>query len=140
MSKRFGRNQRRQMRAALATSQASHAFAVDQLHQHQRMMSDREARLKDEHAREIEAARTARDMIRIDIDSLVDERDRSIRMRARFENLSMRAEDLYSAVEIDPRQSMNARSDRERKAFLDIVGKQVAEHALAQIMRHWRSR
>lgn len=140
MSKRFGRNQRRQMREALATSQASHAFAVDQLHEHQRMMSAREQRLIEQHALEIEAARTARDMIKIDIDSLVDERERHLRLQARFEIMNKRAEDLYSAIEIDPRKSMMATSDRERKAFFDIIGKRVAEHALAQVMRHWRSR
>lgn len=135
MAKRFGRNQKRKLLAEITDARIASikaAEAVELVEARRRMEVERLSE-------EVRAARMARNTIRIDIDSLIDERERDIRIRARFDNMSMRAEPLYAAINISERDILR-KSEVEREAFAKFIGQEVAAHALAQIMRHWRSR
>jgi len=137
MGKRFGRNQRRKMKEDVAhrdnlliLRERLHLDEINQWHK-------RLDRLKHEGNEAIRAARMARDTIRISINSLIDDRERKIRMTARFDNLSLISNELYSAMDFDF-DSLSRHSDIERNAFIKLVGEQIAQNALEQIMRHWR--
>lgn len=135
MSARFGRNQRRKMREEITLIDNERRIARGQLVR----AEQRVLKVQAECDEAIYSARMARDTIRIDIDSLVDDRERNINMRARFDNMSKCGPELYSAMKIDSYDIMR-QSDTERRAFTKLVGERIAEHALQQIMRHWRSR
>lgn len=132
MSKRFGRNQRRKLRTELKSTEialrAEQHFRQDSEQRHSQKLQDA-----------IEAARWAGDTIKIDIDALVDPMERNIRITARLDNMMKRTEPLYAAYQFKPDDILR-RNELEREAFITVVGKQIAEHALHQIVRHWRSR
>lgn len=135
MARRFGRNQKRQLQAQITSARMAAIRAGETVE-----LVEKRRRLEvEELGRQVRAARMARDTIRIDIDSLVDPRERNIHMRASFENMSKRSDVLHAAIDFDHHRILNA-SDVERNAFIKMIGEQVAEHALHQIMRHWRSR
>ena len=135
MAKRFGRNQKRKLQSALSEAIDVKEGAVRSLNRMKSAVAEQEKK----HLEEIRAARMARDTIRIDVDALVDPMDRNIRIRARFDNFSKQGPELYSAIDIS-RDTLLRDSEIERFAFITLVGERVAEHALTQIMRHWRSR
>ena len=133
MAKRFGRNQRRALRAAnhranIALLEASASMNIER-HQWRR----REQSLLDEVAH----ARRAHDVIHITVDAMFDDRDRDMRVTAAFD--MRRRDTLFSALAIS-RNDIDRRSDVERAAFIKHAGNIIAEHALQQILRHWRSR
>jgi len=139
MSKRFGRNQRRQMKADIA-HRDNQAILRERLHLDQiNQWSQRLEDVKNKNDEAIRAARMAQDTIRISINALIDDRERGIRMMARFDNLSLRSEEIYSAMVVNL-DDLSHRSDIERSAFVGLVGEKIARNALEQIIRHWRLR
>jgi hypothetical protein len=130
MANRFGRNQRRKLREELAavTRDGAQALAMER-------RARRQEREKLE--ADIAAARRAQDTVRITVDAILDPRENALQMRARFE--MYRREPVYSALEVRERDIID-RSTAERCAFIKHAGEIVAEHGLAQIVRHWRSR
>lgn len=99
--------------------------------------------LQQEHARELTAARNARDCIRITVDALMDSRERDVTLRARYERMSSPSgyplheyEPLYSAIKIDYAEA----SYTERAAWMEHASRRIAEHGLQQIIQKWRSR
>ncbi|SKB32860.1 hypothetical protein [Sphingopyxis flava] len=133
MAKRFGRNQRRKMRADIAAVEearvAAHRTAEEALN------ALRAARRRFEE--DIAAARRARDTIRITVDALLDDREDHAHILASFE--MARKAPLHAAYATSER-SIRSFSERERQAFIQHVGTMIAEQALEQIVRHWRSR
>jgi len=133
MAKRFGRNQRRAMRAAVdqarLETQRAHVDARRSRQESERAL----ATLR----QEIEYARRAGNTIRVDVDAMFDEREGGIRVTAAFD--MARRDRLFSALHLD-RREIDRRNDAERTAFIEHAGKIIAEHALVQVLRHWRSR
>lgn len=134
MAKRFGRNQKRALKAELTAARMDAIRAGEVVE----AVEERRRLEVEELSEQVRAARMARDSIRIDINSLVDPRERNIRMRARFDNMSMRGPELYAAYDIGPDEIIRS-SDIERTAFVKLIGEQIAAHALEQIIRHWRA-
>lgn len=126
MAKRFGRNQRRALRDALKT-------ARDAVTRQAHLAERREAELQ----QQLEYARRAGNTIRIDVDAMFDDREAAIRVTAGFD--MARRDRLFSALLLD-RREIDRRSDVERAAFIEHAGKIIAEHAMQQVLRHWRSR
>lgn len=139
MSNRFGRNQRRAMRAMLQEQISATAVANRMCDQERRNAKRDREYLSEQHVEELRAARMARDTIRITIDALLDPREQGLNMRMAMENVSRHDVALYSSVNLSERDVMR-KSDIEREAFIKLIGAEVANHALAQIIRHWRSR
>lgn len=133
MSKRYGRNQRRQHREQLAS--------VQRKAEQDRETFASKVRYYDE--RNLAALKAARmpskDTIRIHIDSLMDQRDHQINIRATMEHMGRHIPNVAAAINLDPRK-WQMQSDLEREAFIKCVGDSLAQQALEQIMRHWRSR
>lgn len=132
MSSRFGRNKRRLMReemAAIEDARKSAAYTAEQA-----LATLRNSRERFE--RELSAARRARDTIRISVDALRDDREDGIYLQARFD--MARREPIYSAHVLSDRLMDD--SQFERSAFIKEAGQLIAEHALEQIVRLWRSR
>lgn len=135
MSRRFGRNQRRQMREEIATSREMLSEALNRSGERGREI----VALRKQHEVELREARRARDSIRVTVDAMMDERENAMQVRAKFDMMSARREPLYAALEFDGRDIIT-RSDTERAAFVKYAGEVIAEHALSQIIRHWRSK
>lgn len=141
MSKRYGRNQRRQHREALAQMDQACMILARDLALERKASDHRERQLREEYERKIKAARVARDTIKITIDSLMDDRDQSITLRGMYEVLGQPMfGPIDTAFKIDPRRDRMTRSQDEREAFCQHVGQDMASYALQQMMRHWRSR
>lgn len=140
MSKRYGRNQRRAHREQLASvqrkaEQDKETFA-SKVRYYDHMLRDAEAK----NLRALKAARMpSMDTIRIHVDSLMDHRDMQINMRATMEHMGRHVPNVAAAINLSP-QKWQMQSDDEREAFVKLVGESLAQHALEQIMRHWRSR
>lgn len=133
MAKRFGRNKRRQMReemVAIEEARKAAAYTAEQA-----LGTLRQSRERFD--RDIAAARRARDTVKITVDAMLDGREDEIYVRARFD--MHRREPIYSAQVISGRSIIND-SDTERAAFVSAAGQVIAEHALEQIVRLWRSR
>lgn len=141
MAKRYGRNQRRKHREELAQADSRASELAGRINHMTRLYDQREKHLRDEFARKIEAARRARDTIKITIDHLMDERDMSITYRAMYEVMGQpMMGPIDTAYKINPRRDMLTKSQDEREAFCYSVGQEMANYALQQMMRHWRSR
>jgi hypothetical protein len=95
--------------------------------------------MAEQHLEELRAARMGRDTIRISIDALLDPREQAMNMHLEMQNMSRRDVRLHSAINISHRDLMR-KSDIERDAFVQLIGREIANHAVAQIIRHWRSR
>ena len=136
MAKRFGRNQRRKLRqleaanALLESSDSDLRYQINSLRQSNQ-------RLLDKHEREIRQARVARDHIRITVDAILDPHERRTRVMARFDMLNERRDSLYSSVDVD---MIQLDSSIERESFVKYASEAIADQALGQIVRHWRSR
>ena len=139
MANRFGRNQRRKLRTTVESLEMALACEKSFRQQSDARNAEKLRRIEADADYQIRAARMARDTIRIDVDALIDDRDRQIRMRARFDNLSKAGPELYAAYSCDA-DTLLRDSRIERDAFIKLVGEQIAGHALEQITRHWRSR
>jgi hypothetical protein len=85
----------------------------------------------------VTAARRARDTIRITVDSILDDREDEMHFSGRFD--MARRERLYVGASISA-LDIRRQSEVERAAFLRHASHVMAEHALAQLLRHWRSR
>lgn len=133
MAKRFGRNKRRQMREEMAA--IDNARAAAHRTAEEALLTLRNARARFEN--EVAAARRARDTVKISVDALQDDREGDIYLRARFD--MRHREPIYSAQMISRRSIMDD-SNLERSAFIKEAGNLIAEHALEQIVRLWRSR
>lgn len=139
MAKRFGRNSRRKLRETTeALTQASSQL---------KSVSNENYRLRSEIGsvrnkcdNEVRAARRARDTIRISVDSLIDPRERNVQMRAYFDNMSSRGPStLVDAVTLSL-DEIRMHDEFERASFVKYASEIIAEHALEQIIRQWRSR
>lgn len=126
MAKRFGRNQRRALRDSLRAT-------IDEATRQAQLAERREAELQ----QQLQDARRAGNTIRIDVDAMLDDRERSIRITAAFD--MARRDRLFSAIDLD-RREIDRRSNVERAAFIEHAGKIIAEQAMHQVLRHWRSR
>lgn len=138
MAKRFGRNSRRKLRETTeALTQASMQL---------KSASSENIRLRSEIGsvrskceQEVRAARRARDTIRISIDSLIDPRERNVQMRAYFDNMSSRGPaTLVDAVTLSL-DDIRMNDEFERASFVKYASEIIAENAMGQIIRHWRS-
>jgi hypothetical protein len=138
MAKRFGRNSRRKLREEVerASSEASYFQGVSS-----RLRWDLES-VKKRHDMEIAAARRARDMVKISVDTMLDPRERNVRIRAYFDRVSAHRGDypyLVDEIAIDM-DTMRMQDQIEREAFVTHASQLIAEHALEQMVRQWRSR
>ena len=133
MSSRFGRNKRRLMREEMAAIDDARAAAHRTAEEALRSLRNARERFD----REIAAARRARDTVKISVDALLDDREDGIYLKARFD--MHRREPIYSAQVVDRRSALED-SSIERGAFIASAGQVIAEHALEQIVRLWRSR
>lgn len=138
MAKRFGRNSRRKLRETTeALTQASMQL---------KSASSENIRLRSEIGsvrskceQEVRAARRARDTIRISIDSLIDPRERNVQMRAYFDNMSSRGPaTLVDAVTLSL-DDIRMNDQFERASFVKYASEIIAENAMGQIIRQWRS-
>jgi len=73
----------------------------------------------------------------ITVDAILDPMERKTRVMARFDMLASQRSPLYSAMDVDV---IELDSTIEREAFIKYASESIAEHGLAQILRHWRSR
>lgn len=138
MAKRFGRNSRRKLRETTeALTQASMQL---------KSASSENIRLRSEIGsvrskceQEVRAARRARDTIRISVDSLIDPRERNVQMRAYFDNMSSRGPaTLVDAVTLSL-DDIRMNDQFERASFVKYASEIIAENAMGQIIRQWRS-
>ena len=136
MAKRFGRNQRRKLRQ-LETNNALLETSVNDLKYKNNILLQSKQRLLDKHEREIRQARVARDHIRITVDAILDPHEHRTRVMARFDMMSQRRDSLYAAMDVD---MIELDSSIERESFIKYASEAIAEQALGQIVRHWRSR
>lgn len=137
MAKRFGRNQKRKLREEVeqASSEASYHRGVSF-----RLRNDLDS-LKRRHDMEIAASRRARDMVKISVDTMLNPRERNVRIRAYFDRVSAnRGEYPYLVDEIAiDMDTMRMQDQIEREAFVTHASQLIAEHALEQMVRQWRS-
>ena len=136
MAKRFGRNQRRKLRQ-LETNNALLETSVNDLKYQNNILRQSNQRLVDKHEREIRQARVARDHIHITVDAILDPHERRTRVMARFDMLNERRDSLYASMDVD---MIQLDSSIERESFVKYASEAIAEQALGQIVRHWRSR
>jgi hypothetical protein len=136
MSWRFGRNRKRKLRE-LENSQALLEASVKTLTDQINYLQQRNRELIKQHEKEIRQARVSRDSIRITVDAILDPQEYRTRMVARFDMLNSRKEPLYSAMNVD---MIQLESSIERESFIKYASEEIAEQALGQIVRHWRSR
>jgi len=136
MAKRFGRNQRRKLRQ-LETNNALLETSVNDLKYQNNILRQSNQRLVDKHEREIRQARVARDHIHITVDAILDPQERRTRVMARFDMLNERRDSLYASMDVD---MIQLDSSIERESFVKYASEAIAEQALGQIVRHWRSR
>lgn len=133
MAKRFGRNQRRALRTAnaQARNELIEASASMMMERH------RWRRREEDLMQQVADARRSRDVIRVTVDAMFDDREGDMRVMGAFE--MRHRETLFSAMSLY-RRDIDRRSDAERAAFIKHAGEIIAEHALQQVLRHWRSR
>lgn len=135
MAKRFGRNQKRKMRESLEITQGALAKALNVSSNLRSELSSVQRKCE----QEVRSARCARDTIRISIDSLIDPRETNVQMRAYFDNLSSRGPStLVDAITISL-DDIRMRDRIERESFIKYASEVIAENALGQIIRQWRS-
>jgi hypothetical protein len=136
MSKRFGRNQRRKLRELQIKNDFLQTSASELSYLATKAATENQW-LKDKHEQELRQARVARDSIRITVDAILDPHERRTRVMARFDMLNQRRDSLYSAMDVD---LIDLDSDIERSSFIKYASEAIADQALGQIVRHWRSR
>lgn len=144
MARRYGRNQKRKAAEQRSALEAKVSQQAAQMEQNARDAKSYIEHLRYNQKQDILAARMARNTIRLDIDSLIDPREGNINIAGRMHMMMADSpirgyEPLHVAVNISERD-MQRRSDAEREAFIAAMGQKFSEYALAQIMRHWRSR
>lgn len=123
MSRRFGRNQRRQMREQIQTLERERVY---------------DRRRCDEAIAEMEAriiqATTDGEWVKVDLASMLNLEDRSLTIRADFEN--RRRQTVHAAYNLEPRIIL-IRDDRARRNFMLNVGQAIAKFGLEQMIKHF---
>lgn len=138
MAKRFGRNSRRKLRETTdALTQTSLQLRTAS-YENSRLRSEIGS-VRSQCEQEVRAARRARDTIRISVDSLIDPRERNVQMRAYFDNMSSRGPaTLVDAVTLSL-DDIRMNDQFERASFIKYASEIIAENAMGQIIRQWRS-
>lgn len=139
MAKRFGRNSRRKLRETIDALTQTSLQLKSASYENSRLRSEIGS-VRSKCEQEVRAARRARDSVRISIDSLIDPRERNVQMRAYFDNMSSRdPRTLVDAVTYSL-DEIRMNDQFERESFVKYASEMIAEHALGQIIRQWRSR
>lgn len=139
MAKRFGRNSRRKLRETTDALTQTSLQLKSASYENSRLRSEIGS-VRSKCEQEVRAARRARDSVRISVDSLIDPRERNVQMRAYFDNMSSRdPRTLVDAVTYSL-DEIRMNDQFERESFVKYASEIIAEHALGQIIRQWRSR
>lgn len=138
MAKRFGRNSRRKLREITDTLAQTSLQLRTASYENSRLRSEIGS-VRSKCEQEVRAARRARDTIRISVDSLIDPRERNVQMRAYFDNMSSRGPNtLVDAVTLSL-DDIRMNDQFERASFVKYASEIIAENAMGQIIRQWRS-
>jgi len=139
MAKRFGRNSRRKLRETTDALTQTSLQLKSASYENSRLRSEIQS-VRSKCEQEVRAARRARDIVRISVDSLIDPRERNVQMRAYFDNMS--SHDPHTLVDAVTYSLDEIRMNDqfERESFVKYASEMIAEHALGQIIRQWRSR
>lgn len=140
MAKRFGRNQRRQLREQIAMLErsvaSSEALVVAERERSRRQLAD----AREQSMRELVALRNQGlppDLLRIDLSTAYSPADMSLRFKARCEELRT-ASHVYAAQAFDYRDLEMMRDTRERDLFVRHVGDVISNHLYRQVSIHFR--
>jgi uncharacterized protein YfcZ (UPF0381/DUF406 family) len=134
MANRFGRNKKRKLQEQLNTYTSFAKFADQQI----KNLNYKIVEMKRDHEKEILQARTARDCIKIDVDTLIDDRERNLNIRVKFDNMAKNVESLYVSNNIDLDYMECSRIEED--IFVKLAAEKIARYALDVIMQKWRSR
>lgn len=138
MAKRFGRNSRRKLRETTESLTQASLQLKSASSENIRLRSEIGS-VRSKCEQEVRAARRARDTIRISVDSLIDPRERNVQMRAYFDNMSSRGPaTLVDAVTLSL-DDIRMNDQFERASFVKYASEIIAENAMGQIIRQWRS-
>ena len=138
MAKRFGRNSRRKLRETTESLTQASLQLKSASSENVRLRSEI-ASVRSKCEQEVRAARRARDTIRISVDSLIDPRERNVQMRAYFDNMSSRGPNTLVDAMTLSLDDIRMNDQFERASFVKYASEIIAENAMGQIIRQWRS-
>lgn len=159
MARRYGRNQKRAAREAIAAAERKTAYWEERHRDDAATMARRERQLQEE----ITAARRARDTIKVDVDVMLDAKRLEASIQAHFTlepsqrpvgrgsalraagalgsvpattaYATKRAVEFHAALDVDVVRDLRRRNAIEAGAFLDHAGRIIAERALLTLLR-----